>query len=363
MNEFEIHMLICKKDLLMGVNCIKSLLRYEEFSNAPIYFHEDGSLRDIDFKVLKSLGGNVSIIEKKEADEQIKPLLSNYPNCYKYRFGEKKDVYLWHKIKTFDYFLLSRNKKVLGLDSDLLFLKKPIEAIEYIKSGTPFYFPDVKSSYSFNEPENEIPVLPSVNTGFIYIPGEEYYSLDSIESALSNLIRNEINYFPAWIEQSAFAHMFYKNGKYVKLNSEKNRIPYFQNVNKRVAECLHFVSYPDVRKLYKSYVDLMQVEKKKLVFERAFEVEFENKKIDLGLKVFENESVLVFEYTWDLEKAKIQALSHCFKILKDGSEEIFDFGSSESGFFIIENNFSCISVYHTYDWYGEKNWSQLEIKL
>jgi hypothetical protein len=363
MENLEIHSLVCKKDLLMAVNCINSLLVYEEFKNVEIFFHEDGSLNDSDFKILKNLSPKIQVIERKFADENIKPFLANLPNCERYRLGSKKDVYLWHKIKTFDYFFFSKTKNILGMDSDLLFLKKPVQVIDFIQRKQSFYFPDVKSSYSFNEPEDEVPVLHNVNTGLIYIPGEEYYDVNSIEVALSNLIRDEINYFPAWIEQSAFAHMFYKIGKYERLDPKKNRIPFFQDVDNNIAECLHFVSYPAVRKLYKSYVDFLSLDRSEVFCEKSVGVNFREKNIKMDIKVSRSRDFLIFEYFWGIEKVKIPALSHCFKVIKDGKEEIFEFGSSETGFFIVENRFDSLEIQHTYDWYGEKKWEKIDLEL
>lgn len=360
-NDVEIHSLICNKDTPLAINCIKSLISYEEFANYPIYLHDDGSLNDYDKEVLSKLSKNIFLIDRKTADRDIKPFLEGYPNCLRYRLGEKKDVYLWHKIKSFDYFFFSKSKKILGIDSDLLFINKPHELIGFIKKSTPCYFPDIQSAYSFNEPKNEIPVLPNVNTGLIFIPGEEYYNINSIENALSNLIRNEINYFPSWIEQSAFAHMFYKDGRYKSLDKTKNRIPFFQEVDMKNSECLHFVSFPDVRKVYKNYIDKMSFSKdSKKIYENSFLVGFKSKKIPLSINISEDAYYYSFDFDWNISDAKIDALSHHFKIKLDEDEEkIYEFGSNKNGFFITRKPISRLRVYHTYEWYGEKNWEKI----
>lgn len=361
MENIEIHMLVCKKDLSMGLNCIKSLFKNKEFDQVPVFFHEDGSLDAGDIELLKKTINNSFVIEKKYADEIIRSYLSKYPFCEKYRFGKKSDIYLWHKIKTFDYFLLSKTKRVLGLDSDLLFVNKPEEVIHLVQENIPFYFPDVQSAYSFNEPKNEIPVLENVNTGLIFIPGEEYYNIESIENALSNLIRDEINYFPSWIEQSAFAHMFYMDGRYKSLNKSKNRIPFFQEVDIKKSECLHFVSYPDVRKLYNSYVSKMNFkENSKKIYEKTIEVEYDFKKIPLEIETYEDDLFLNFEFKWCIESVGINALSHQFKIKTPEEETLYEFGSNKYGFFIIKKPVDKIEIYHTYEWYGKKDWRKIE---
>ncbi len=106
--------------------------------------------------------------------------------------------------------------------------------INYLKANEAFYYPDIQDAYCYNDPKDEIPVVHNINTGLIYIPSEDYFHLDALDNALGNLLKNNINYFPAWIEQSAFAHMFYVDGRYKVLGAEKYRIPYFQNVDIKV---------------------------------------------------------------------------------------------------------------------------------
>ena len=103
---------------------------------------------------------------------------------------------------------------------DLLFINKPLDIIDMINKNIPFYFPDIQNSYSFNDPTNEVPVLEKVNTGVFYIPNQNFYNIEHIEFALSNLLKNGINYFPSCIEQSAYAHMFLKLG-FKSLSEEK----------------------------------------------------------------------------------------------------------------------------------------------
>lgn len=361
MKDLEIHSLICHKDVCFAINCIESLIKNEEFSDVPIYFHEDGSLTDEDVDLLKNLSSNIYFIFKKTADEEIKEFLVNHPNCYKYRLGDKNNIFLWHKIKSFDYFFFSKTKKILCLDTDLLFINKPLQLIEYIEKSTPCYFPDLQNAYCFNDPKDEIPTLPNVNTGIIFIPGEEYYNINSLENALSNLIKNDKNYFPSWIEQSAFAHMFYVDGRYKSLDFEKNRIPFFQSVDYGKVECLHFVSYPAVRELYKGYIKKNQLKKGKLslVSENNFLIEFKDKKVPLNLKIYENENFYDFEFEWGIDSVGINALSHQFKIKNIDTEKIYEFGSSKFGFFICKKAIEKFDLYHTYEWYGEKKWNKI----
>jgi hypothetical protein len=356
----EIHTLICNKDISLAINNFKSLQKFDEFKDILVYLHDDGSLTEYDIELLSNIK-NTIIIKRADADIEIEKFIKDYPNCMSYRLG-KNPINLWHKIKTFDYFFFSKSKKILGMDTDLLFIRKPENIISLINTNTPFYFPDCQSSYCFNEPKSEIPVSEKVNTGLIFIPSEEYYSLESLEIALNNLVGKGVNYFPSWIEQSAYAHMFLKDGRYVSLDEDKYRIPYFQSIDMSKIECLHFVSYPAVRDLYKDYVKYLDFDNYEVFYDKDFTVDFENKKIPLRLNIKKiSESYFLFEYEWDLLKSNQQFLDHIFKISDGINEQTFNFQSNKSGFFYFHTNTNKLVINHSYDWYSTIDWKTLDI--
>jgi hypothetical protein len=251
--DLEIRILICKRDIEMGLNMIKSLRQYSIFKYIPIYFHDDGSL-DIDSKRILLDFENSYIIDKTKADNTILEFLDNYPSCKKYRFDNLK-MFNNLKMKLFDYYFLSESKNILCIDNDVLFLNEPKTIINLINSSTPFYFPDFQNSYSFTK-KSKIDVLDNVNTGLFYIPTKQHYDINTIEFALNDLftfgLKNE-----GWIEQSAYSHMFYKDERYVKLDEKKYKIPTNQinDTDHYDIESLHFVGHPPIRKLYKDFLD------------------------------------------------------------------------------------------------------------
>lgn len=358
--DVEIHSLMCHRDILYATNCLKSLIRYEEFGKMCIFIHDDGSLTDDDRCILLSISDKVSIIDRSYADSEIFNLIKDKPNCINYRIKESH-INLWHKIKLFDYYYFSKTKKILGLDSDLLFLRRPDDVIKYISNNIGFYFPDNQSAYSFNEPKDEIKTLEKVNTGLIYLPGESSYNLDLIENALSNLIRNGINYFPSWIEQSAFAHMFHELGGFACLNPEIYRIPYFQTIDSSTAECLHFVSYPPVRENYNEFVILSGLEKTEFIFNNNFYTYYNDKKIPCSLAFNKAKNYYILEFTWKIKDVGIQCLDHSFRIKNGDAELEYKFQSEKRGIFIVQNLQKNTEIYHTYDWYGQKDWKKLEL--
>lgn len=353
----EIHTLICNRDLLLAINNFKSLQKFEEFADMPVYLHDDGSLTDSDIDALNVIK-NIIVIKRSDADKMIKPFVENYPNCNSYRLGGSH-INLWHKIKLFDYFFFSKTKKVLGMDTDLLFLRKPEDVIKYIKTETPFYYPDVQSAYSFNEPKEEISVLERVNTGLVYIPSEDYFNMDAIENALGNLLKNGVNYFPSWIEQSAFAHMFKVDGRYVSLRSDAYRIPYFQPIDIKITECLHFVSYPAVRDTYKGYLEYLEFSPGDLINETSFVVNFKEMNIPVTLSIFKCEGMYNFEYYWGLDQVEQEFLDHIFEITTDEGVVVKKLQSNKNGFFVLNTKSNTIVIRHSYDWYGDTDFKEI----
>lgn len=358
--DVEIHMLICKKDLLLAINNFKSLQKFDEFAAMPVFLHDDGSLNDDDVELLNGVVKNINVIRRSDADKEIIQYISEYSNCVNYRLV-KNNINLWHKIKLFDYYYFSKTKKILGLDTDLLFMRKPENMVRYIIKNQAFYFPDIQSAYCFNEPKEEVSIIENVNTGVIFIPDESYYSIENIENALKNLLKNGINYFPSWIEQSAFAHMFCADGRYKSLDLDKYGIPYFQNIDISKIECLHFVSYPAVRETYQSYIDYISLSDAKLIYDKSYVVKFKDIDIPLGLKIYSDNGLYNFAYYWGLEKTTQNMLDHVFTLkLDNGDEQEIKCQSNAYGFFILNTKSKSVVVEHTYDWYGEKNKIKLD---
>jgi hypothetical protein len=101
------------------------------------------------------------------------------------------------------------------------------------------------------------------------------------------------------------------------------------------------------------------------VYENNYVVKFKEHNIPLGLKVIENEGVFNFEYYWGLEETEHNFLDHIFKLeFDDLSEFVKKCQSEKNGFFIVNTDSLNIKVSHTYDWYGETEWVEIDtIKL
>lgn len=91
--------------------------------------------------------------------------------------------------------------------------------------------------------------------------------------------------------------------------------------------------------------------------ENTVYVEFKNKKIDLSYKIHETQdNLLLLSFEWNKEN-NIEFLDHEFKI----GETVYHFNSEKYNEFIFEKKINLIQIYHTYDWYGERNWKLIEL--
>ena len=123
-SDLEIRILICKRDVEMGLNMIKSLRRYEIFKKIPIYFHDDGSLDNDCKNILLSIN-NSYIVDKTLADNIVLEFINEYKSCKKYRF-ENIRIFNNTKMKLFDFYFLSNNKNILCIDRALNLLSNGI---------------------------------------------------------------------------------------------------------------------------------------------------------------------------------------------------------------------------------------------
>ena len=131
-SDFEIHVLCQKKDAGMLRWALKSFLYFSELC-PNIIVHDDGSFDMKSAAILESKFTNLKVLFKSEADRLIK----NYPGLPDYTRVYRNNGHVMI-MEFFDLFLLSRSKKVMICDSDILFFKKPNEVIDFVNGKSSF---------------------------------------------------------------------------------------------------------------------------------------------------------------------------------------------------------------------------------
>ncbi|MBI2676568.1 MAG: hypothetical protein HYX21_01265 [Candidatus Yanofskybacteria bacterium] len=127
-DDFEVHMLCQKSDVVTATWSLWSFLKNSQLC-PKIVIHDDGSLDGESAAIFKSKFDNLEIVWKKDADELIDKMNVN-PIVKDYRKNGYPLI-----LKLVDIFLLSRSEKIMVLDSDVLFFKKPEEIVRFVKGS------------------------------------------------------------------------------------------------------------------------------------------------------------------------------------------------------------------------------------
>jgi len=125
-DDFELHVLIQKEALWMLAWNLRSFL-YHSGLGPKIVIHSDGSIDRETAKMFESKFSNLKVILREDADRMINERKDIPEKIKKYRTGRNILI-----LELTDIFLLSNSEKVMLLDNDFLFYKKPQEIIDFI---------------------------------------------------------------------------------------------------------------------------------------------------------------------------------------------------------------------------------------
>jgi hypothetical protein len=158
------HTLLSRKNLLMGIWSAKSLNLACHLS-LPWTFHDDGSLKEEDVYTLQYHFPGCRVLKKSFADHEINKLREKYPKTLSIR-----DQYVL-MLKVVDLAVFAEREKILFVDSDVLFFKKPAQLISLLNTdqSSNFFNKDVKSCYLYENNELKhmtgIQIPEKINSG------------------------------------------------------------------------------------------------------------------------------------------------------------------------------------------------------
>lgn len=125
----EVRILTNNANVNMTILALKSFLRF--YNKVKVVVHDDGSIKEHAKKRIEEHIIGSKVVSLKQVDE----FLQMEPNIWRYRqeaFSHFKFMPITvHKL--FDLYLLSTEKKLIIMDSDILFLKEPTEVISWIE--------------------------------------------------------------------------------------------------------------------------------------------------------------------------------------------------------------------------------------
>lgn len=205
----EIHMLCGNSHVSMGRVCLWSLLRWLPFDVA-VYVHNDGTMTKEDEDAWRRSFPNLKIVSRADMEESRAAFFAEgrYPRLREF------SSHLYSP-KVIDFHLAGTSRRVIVLDTDILFFKRPDEFIEtqreMAESGRPIFtfYDDTGNFYA--APRKLIaskigPILPRFNSGMCLIPRFGEKDFDLIEEILEKLDGT----FPGairhlWVEQTIYA--------------------------------------------------------------------------------------------------------------------------------------------------------------
>jgi len=164
-----IHVLTGEKDWRLAAWMLASWFHFSEHT-WPIFIHDDGTLPQEARELIKKLFTNARIIDRKEADAAIEPLLRPYPFCADYRKLHPL------ALKLFDVPHFTTGDRFFLFDSDLLFFNYPGEILDWVSRGADecWFNEDVKEGALITAAEARselgIKIWSRVNSGLCLLP-------------------------------------------------------------------------------------------------------------------------------------------------------------------------------------------------
>jgi glycosyltransferase involved in cell wall biosynthesis len=140
----EVHVMTSSRDWLDLLWALRSFYRFSGRRYA-LCIHDDGTLTDAIVPHLQHAFPDARLIRRAQADAEVLPGLAAYPRCQQFR----RENHLSPKVFDFAHYL--RGERMLLMDSDVLFFRRPDELIRRIED--PSYLKnsvnaDVASAYT-----------------------------------------------------------------------------------------------------------------------------------------------------------------------------------------------------------------------
>lgn len=177
----EVHSLVGHRFVDMYLVSVKSLLRYE--ARLAVTVHDDGSLTPADVDVLLAHLPGCRVIARDAADAAMAQRLAVFPECRRFR-----DEYL-NARQLFDFALLARSPRLLGLDADIVFARRPDALLGWIADGgNDVVYNSEPEGTQFGRMmrDHDDPCVADLNCGLIgYFP--DLVDLDLVERSLARL--------------------------------------------------------------------------------------------------------------------------------------------------------------------------------
>jgi len=243
----EVISIVSHKDLIMYLVAISTFMYFVRRSVLITVF-DDGSLINEDTLLLKRLIPEIRIVKKSDCDTKIKKIIKD-KLIIKYR------DYSPIIRKVIDLHILSVKRKLIYLDSDIIFFRIPTEIIKWIDVGKDdlFFMNDPFDAYSLSNVEimhiTNIKLIPKMNIGLMGFY-KDVVDLKLLSDIFSFFDNNTFDRTIKVLDQTIFSVWFSAANKYEKIRLNKQ---YLVTVDKHVIRdviCRHYFSVPGIRELF-----------------------------------------------------------------------------------------------------------------
>ncbi|SRR6266568_5972360 len=149
----ELHTLTCHQHVFMYITAAKSLLRF--VSDIAVVVHDDGTLTGRDIATIEHHIQGIKVIRRRDADALLENCLAPFPKTAKYR------AEIVNSLELTDHAILAGKQKLIITNSDILFLRRPDQVIQWIAGEDG----DVLCVYE-KEPAQQAEFLARMNSSF-----------------------------------------------------------------------------------------------------------------------------------------------------------------------------------------------------
>ncbi len=224
---FELHALLGHRHVGMCLWSVKSFLHCAG-RKYHVVLHDDGTLSQSDRQLLEEHLPQVTIITRQDADAIMREKLANYPNATEYRFtkletsnhrGVNYDMFIMALI-LFDLNLVTNAKKIMIMDIDVLFFRKPSEILHWIEDPEDRHTLYSVEAYKPYFDQNGVrqytaKVAKTLNSGLLCINKDTLYNLDEIELWISE--NKDLMYTSSNFEQLCYSFLIKRHPDSVAL--------------------------------------------------------------------------------------------------------------------------------------------------
>ncbi len=199
--DLEISSVTSHADCLPLILSLKSLLtNLKKFGGIGVTIFDDGSLTKNDFNLLNYHLVNARVIDKQKYNDRVQSIFKT-----KHIFNRKRNCP--YVIKKVGAKLFCRSKKVIFLDSDVLFFREPVAIASWVEGmHDAFYIQDIEDAYCISNIEAQeifkTNLVSRVNSGFLGID-KKYLDLSVLETLLKKL--EELSAYRPLLLQTFFA--------------------------------------------------------------------------------------------------------------------------------------------------------------